>query len=161
VRHRAHRVATQKKPRQLIPEDRTTMTRPLAALLLLAVLCPPPVVAKQTAPEPAPEGLRYVALDPALISNLQSEGKKARFVRCEIQLMAEQPAAGELIKLHAPPLRHALLLLLAEQDAKAMQTPEGRDGLRRTALETVRAVLQEKTGQPWVDDLYFTSFYVQ
>ena len=137
------------------------MTKPLAALLLLALLCPPPGLAKQKAPEPLPGGLHYFALDPALISNLQGEGKKARFVRCEVQLMSEQPGAGELINLHSPPLRHALLLLLAEQDAKAMQTPAGKDGLRRTALETVRAVLQEKTGQPWVDGLYFTSFYVQ
>jgi flagellar FliL protein len=137
------------------------MTRPLAALLLLALLCPASVLAKQKAPEPPPGGLQYFALEPALVSNLQSEGRKARFVRCEIQLMSEQPGATEQFGLHTPPLRHALLLLLAEQDAKAMQTPEGKDGLRRTALETVRAVLQDKTGQPWVDDLYFTSFYVQ
>jgi len=137
------------------------MTRPLAALLLVALLCPAMAAAKQQAPEPAAGGLQYVALDPALVSNLKAEGKKARFVRCEIRLMSEQPGATEQIGLHAPPLRHALLLLLAEQDAQAMQTPEGKDGLRRTALETVRAVLQDKTGQPWVDDLYFTSFYVQ
>jgi flagellar FliL protein len=139
------------------------MTRPPAALLLLALLCPAPAVAaaSQKPPEPAAGGLHYVALSPALVSNLQSDGKKARFVRCEIQLMSEQPGATEQLDLHAPPLRHALLLLLAEQDAKAMQTPEGKDGLRRTALETVRAVLQDKTGQPWIDDLYFTSFYVQ
>ena len=137
------------------------MTRPLAALLLLALLCPTTGAAKQKAPEPAPGGLQYVALNPALVSNLQGDGKKARFVRCEIQLMSAQPGATEQLNLHAPPLRHALLLLLSEQDAKAMQTPEGKDGLRRTALETVRAVLQDKTGQPLVDDLYFTSFYVQ
>lgn len=136
------------------------MTRPLAALLLLGLLFAAPATAKQKEAEPAAGGVQYFALNPALVSNLQSEGK-ARFVRCEIQLMSEQPGATEQFNLHTPPLRHALLLLLAEQDAKAMQTPAGKDTLRENALETVRTVLQDKTGQPWVDDLYFTSFYVQ
>jgi flagellar basal body-associated protein FliL len=52
-------------------------------------------------------------------------------------------------------------MLFAEQDANALTTPAGKDALRTTALDAVRGVLQAKTGQPWVDDLYFTSFYVQ
>ena len=47
------------------------------------------------------------------------------------------------------------------QDAKALTTPAGKDALRTAALDAVRTVLQEKTGQPLIDDLYFTSFYVQ
>lgn len=137
------------------------MTIRLAALLLLSgLLLPLAGDAKQKEPEAAAGETLYFALNPALLSNLQSEGKP-RFVRCEIQLMSEQPGASEQFALHTPPLRHALLLLLAEQDAKAMQTPEGRDALRQTALETARTVLQDRTGQTWVDDLYITSFYVQ
>jgi len=136
------------------------MARRLATALLLAALLLPAAAVASSKPATPDAGGRYFALNPPLVSNLQSEGK-ARFLRCEIQLMSEQPGATEQFTLHTPPLRHTLLLLLAEQDAKAMQTPEGRDGLRRTALEAVRAVLQEKTGEPWVDDLYFTSFYVQ
>jgi len=42
-----------------------------------------------------------------------------------------------------------------------LTTPAGKDSLRTTALDAVRAVLQDKAGEPLVDDLYFTSFYVQ
>ena len=137
------------------------MARRFAALLLLTIAfsSPAEVAGKQSAPPPA-DGVQYHALNPALISNLQGEGKP-HFLRCEVQLMSRQPGAVEQLDLHAPPLRHTLLLLFAEQDAKTLMTPAGRDDLRAAALDAVRAVLQGQTGQPWVDDLYFTSFYVQ
>jgi flagellar FliL protein len=58
-------------------------------------------------------------------------------------------------------LRHALLLLFVEQEAATLQTPAGRDQLRQAALEATRRVMKELTGEPWIDELYFTSFYVQ
>lgn len=138
------------------------MARRLATLilLLLAVAVPAELAGKQAAPPAAADGTRYHALSPALVSNLQTEGK-LRFLRCEVQLMTRQPGAVEQLDLHNPPLRHALLLLLAEQDARALTTPAGKDALRTAALDAVRVVLQAKTGQPLVDDLFFTSFYVQ
>jgi flagellar FliL protein len=138
------------------------MARRRAALLLLIALALPAGLAAKPGgdPQPGADGTRYHALSPALVSNLQAEGK-LRFLRCEVQLMTRQPGAVEQLDRHAPPLRHALLLLLAEQDAKALTTPTGRDTLRTAALDAVRAVLQDKTGQALVDDLYFTSFYVQ
>lgn len=138
------------------------MARRLAALLLfIAFALPAGTAAKQAAAPPPPaDGTQYHALNPALVSNLQTEGKP-RFLRCEIQLMSRQPGAIEQLNLHTPPLRHALLLLFTEQDAKALQTPAGKDALRTSALDAVRAVLKDKTGQALVDDLYFTSFYVQ
>jgi flagellar FliL protein len=137
------------------------MARRLAAILLLiAFALPAEVAGKQAAAPPPADGVQYHALDPALVSNLQGEGKP-RFLRCEIQLMSRQPGATEQFDRHAPPVRHALLLLFAEQDAKALTTPAGKDALRTGALDAARSVLKDKTGEPWVDDLYFTSFYVQ
>jgi flagellar FliL protein len=139
------------------------MARRLAALLLLLIgfALPAEVAGKAAAtPPPAPDGTQYHALSPALVSNVQGEGKP-RFLRCEIQLMTRQPGAVEQLERHGAPLRHTLLLLFAEQDAKSLTTPAGKDALRTAALEAVRGVLQDKVGQPLVDDLYFTSFYVQ
>jgi flagellar FliL protein len=139
------------------------MARRLAALflLLIALALPAEVSGKAAAtPPPAPDGTQYHALSPALVSNVQSDGKP-RFLRCEIQLMTRQTGAVAQLELHTAPLRHALLLLFAEQDAMSLTTPAGKDALRTAALDAVRAVLQDKAGQPLVDDLYFTSFYVQ
>jgi flagellar FliL protein len=132
-------------------------------LLLTACLLLSPEVgasAKKEAPTPAPGEPSYVSLAPALVSNLQTGGRP-RFVRCEVQLMAERPEASAKLSLHAPAIRHTLLLLFAEQDYEAIRAPDAKEALRRNALESVRAVMRDKTGKPWVDDLYFTSFYVQ
>lgn len=138
------------------------MARRLAAsvLLVIAFALPAEVDARQAVTTPPADGVQYHALSPALVSNVQGAGKP-RFLRAEVQLMSRQAGAVEQIDLHAPPLRHALLLLFAEQDANALTTPAGKDALRTAALDVVRSVLREKTGQPWVDDLYFTSFYVR
>ena len=53
------------------------------------------------------------------------------------------------------------LLLFVEQEAATLQTPAGRDQLRQAALEATRRVMKELTGESWIDELYFTSFYVQ
>jgi flagellar FliL protein len=116
--------------------------------------------AKKEAPAPAPGEPSYVALAPPLVSNLQTAGKP-RFVRCEVQLMSERPEAAAKLNLHAPAIRHSLLLLFVEQEYEAIRTADAKEALRKNALESVRAVMRDKTGKPWVDDLYFTSFYVQ
>ena len=42
------------------------------------------------------------------------------------------------------------------------ETPrEVKEKLRKVALKAVRATLKELTGSNQVEDLYFTSFYVQ
>jgi flagellar FliL protein len=132
-------------------------------LLLTACLVLSPAFGastKKEAPTPAPGEPGYVALAPPLVSNLQTAGRP-RFVRCEVQLLAERPEASAKLSLHAPAIRHSLLLLLAEQDYEVIRTPDAKETLRKNALESVRAVMRDKTGKPWVDDLYFTSFYVQ
>ena len=134
---------------------RTLVVLPLAA----ALAAPLHASAKKEAAPPA-DGVQYYALAPALISNVQAPGKP-RFLRCEVQYQSGKPDAVAKLNLHGPALRHALLLLLVEQDAASLQTPAGRDQLRQAALATSRAVLEAQTGDTWIDDLYFTSFYVQ
>ena len=134
--------------------------RTLALLpLVTALALPVQASAKKEAAPPA-DGVQYFALAPALIANVQSPGKP-RFVRCEVQLQSGKADALPRLTLHAPALRHALLLLFVEQDAATLQTPAGRDQLRQAALEVTRKVMQDQTGETWVDELYFTSFYVQ
>ena len=100
----------------------------------------------------------YHSLSPSLVSNLTTGGK---YLRCDVQLMTENAAALPDIQLHAPALRHELLMLLSEQDGAKLKTPDGREELRKQALEAVRKVMREQTGRNAVDDLFFTAFFVQ
>ncbi len=112
---------------------------------------------EKTQPE-EPKKALYFALKPSLVANITGGG---RYVRADIQIMTSDEAQLENIKLHAPALRHELLLLLSEQKGKALKTPEGKEAFRKKALEAVQAVIEEQTGTASIDNLFFTSFFVQ
>ena len=101
----------------------------------------------------------YFSLKPSLISNVQGN---AHYARCDIQLMTKDEKNVELIRTHAPAIRHELLLLLGDQKGETLLTPAGREGFRKQALAAVKKVMEKQTGQKGlVDDLFFTSFFVQ
>ncbi len=102
--------------------------------------------------------ISYVEITPSFVSNL-SGGPK--YIRCNIQLMTKYASNVPEIELHMPALRHAVLMLLAGADGKALLTPDGKEALRKQALEAVNKVLEELSGKKRVDDLYFTAYYVK
>lgn len=105
-----------------------------------------------------PVEIAYYALKPSIVANLTGGPK---YIRCDIQLMTESASQLPNIELHAPALRHHILMLLAGRDGSELQTREGKEALRKTALETVRNQLQGLTGETIVNDLYFTAYYVK
>jgi flagellar FliL protein len=100
----------------------------------------------------------YFSLSPSLITNVQ-EG--ARYLRCDVQLMTKDAANLEAIRLHAPAIRHELLLLMGEQKGKALKTASGKEKLRKMALKAAAKVMKKQTGKESVDDLFFTAYFVQ
>ena len=100
----------------------------------------------------------YFPLKPSFVSNLRGGPK---YIRCDIQLMTEQAEEIPKIELHAAALRHSILMLLAGQDGKQIKTREGKEELRQAALQSVRAQLEELSGDAIVNDLYFTAYYVK
>jgi flagellar FliL protein len=102
--------------------------------------------------------IAYYPLKPSFVSNLRGGPK---YIRCDIQLMTEQATQVPKIELHTPALRHSILMLLAGQDGKQLKTREGKEELRQAALQSVRARLEELSGDAIVEDLYFTAYYVK
>lgn len=107
----------------------------------------------------AKKEIAYYSLKPDLVANIK--GRRSKFARCAIQLMTTQKERIPDIELHNPALRHELLLLLSEQDGGKLKTQEGKEKFRQDALTAVQTVITEQTGDPIVENLYFTSFYVQ
>jgi len=130
----------------------------LTLLTLLLALHGPLAAFASGAEDKDGPGYFYHSLSPALVTNLAAGGK---YLRCDVQLMSEDAAALPDVQLHAPALRHELLMLLSEQDGTKLKTPDGREQLRKEALEAVRKVMREQTGKNTVDDLFFTAFFVQ
>ena len=129
----------------------------LRTLFALAVACCLLSVV-QAAEDEADIDIAYYPLKPSFVSNLIGGPK---YIRCDIQLMTEQASQLPLIELHSPALRHRILMLLAGQDGKQLQTREGKEGLRKAALSSVQEQLEDLTGEKIVKDLYFTAYYVK
>ena len=100
----------------------------------------------------------YYELKPSLVSNVTGA---AKYIRCDVQLMTDNPDLIPHLALHSPALRHELLMMFAGEDGGVLMTPDGKEGLREKALDALRAVLKEKTGNATIEELYFTSYYVQ
>ena len=100
----------------------------------------------------------YFSLDPSIVVNLKSGGA---YSRIDVQLMTLDEDELENIKLHAPALRHTLILLLSEQKGKKLKTPDGKEAFRKAALTAVQESIEELTDTASIDEIYFTSFFVQ
>lgn len=102
----------------------------------------------------------YVPLDPAFVVNLDAPGE-TRFLQVQVQLMARDPKATEVVKLHEPQLRNTLLLLFSQQKPADVASRAGVEKLQTAALAEVQRVLTSETGKPTIEALYFTSFVAQ
>ena len=100
----------------------------------------------------------YFDLSPSIIVNLD---KGAQYARCDIQLMARGDDQIEELELHSAALRNEFLFLIPEFDGKSLKTPKGKEELRKKALKATQDLLQELTGSPIIEGVYFTAFYVQ
>jgi flagellar FliL protein len=116
----------------------------------------PPAAPSEEAPDLGPP--TYYELAPSLVANLGAGGK---YVRCEIQLMTRDPERLADIVLHAPAIRHELLMLLSEQDGGTLHAPAGKEALRDRALATVQGLMRELTGHEAIETIFFTAFFVQ
>jgi flagellar protein FliL len=100
----------------------------------------------------------YLPLNPSLIANVQGT---ARYARCDVQLLVNSEDNIADVRLHAPAIRHELLLLLGDQKGDVLMTPQGKEKFRQSALAAVGKVIKEQTGVNSIKDLFFTSFFVQ
>jgi flagellar FliL protein len=108
--------------------------------------------------EQGPTTLSYYQIKPSLVANLASGGK---YIRTDIQLMTTDEGFKDRLQLHSPAIRHTLLLLLSEQDGRTIQTLEGKEALRKEAMAQVSDVMKELSGKDSLQELFFTTFFVQ
>ena len=67
----------------------------------------------------------------------------------------------EAIKTHTPMIRNNLIMLFSRQHYADLIAPEGKEKLRAEALAEVQKVMQKETGEPVVEEVFFTSFVMQ
>ncbi|ROR34935.1 flagellar basal body-associated FliL family protein [Inmirania thermothiophila] len=122
---------------------------------------PEPPAQAESAPEaPAPKQAFYMPLDPPFVVNVGGSNSN-RFLQVTIEVMARDEKVFDDVKKHMPAIRDALLLLFSSQDIEALGTIEGKQKLRQAVLAEIQRILQEETGSPGIERVYFTSFVTQ
>jgi flagellar FliL protein len=132
--------------------------RHLLLLCFVLLVAHQPLWAEEENEEKKAPTFSYYQIKPSLVANLASGGK---YIRCDVQLMTHDEMFLEELNLHGPAIRHALLLLLSEQDGKKLKTPEGKEALRKSALLELQKLMKEASGKEEVKALFFTTFFVQ
>ena len=103
----------------------------------------------------------YVEFEPPFVVNFDAKGVM-RFLQVTIQVMTRDHETSEMIKQHDPKIRNNMLLLLGSQTYDTISTVEGKEALRKQALDTIAKIVSDEGGESKkVEDLYFTSFVMQ
>jgi flagellar FliL protein len=103
----------------------------------------------------------YVEFAPPFVVNFDAKGVM-RFLQVGVQVMTRDHETSELIKLHDPKIRNDMLMLLGSQTYDSISTVEGKEALRKQALQVIAKIVGDEGGKAKeVEDLYFTSFVMQ
>ncbi|MDD3608889.1 MAG: flagellar basal body-associated FliL family protein [Halothiobacillaceae bacterium] len=102
----------------------------------------------------------YIPLGMPLTVNF-ADTSDANVMQVEVQLVTFDPLLADAVKAHAPEITNNLIMLFSEQKAAELRTREGKDKLRKAALEEVRGVLKNRADKEGVEDLLFTRFVMQ
>lgn len=101
----------------------------------------------------------YIKLSPDIVSNLQG---RAKYIRTSIQLQTNRADHAYEIEAHEAYIRHAILMLLVDQDGETIKSADGKEKLRQDMLSAVSAALDEKVEtKGLISDLFFTTYYVK
>ncbi len=129
--------------------------------LLILCLMAPFSYAEDAAPTSG--GSEYIELNPAFIVTFGGPGP-LKYLKTEVTLIVPEGEAETYVKLHTPPIRNSLVMLLSKQVSEDIATAAGRDQLRLQALESLRQVMVSEygdSGYKMIKDLLFTSFVTQ
>ena len=102
----------------------------------------------------------YLPLDPAFVVNFRDD-QSARYLQVGVTLMSHEQSALDAAKDAQPVIRNQLLLLFSGQSYQNLVDAAGKEKLQAQALAAVQKIVDERTGKPGIDALYFTSFVMQ
>ena len=102
----------------------------------------------------------YVPLQPPFVVNYGGKGR-LKYLRAELSVRVMGPELANSIRHHLPFIRNQLVLLFSRQTEEVVNSTQGREELRKKALEAVKSVVLEEDELEGVEDLFFTNFVVQ
>ncbi|MFM2588295.1 flagellar basal body-associated protein FliL [Vibrio sp. TBV020] len=105
--------------------------------------------------------LAYFTLEPDLTTNFYTKGKKLGYIQVRIDIMVASEADLQVIELHQPLIRDAVIELLGKQSEDTITSLAGREDLRKTLVTQLNETLLPETGKTIIADLLFTKYLYQ
>ena len=104
----------------------------------------------------------YYPLEPAFVVNFNERGRN-RYLQVGVEIMARDPAAIVEIEKHLPVIRNNLLLLFGAQEAETLRSSEGKESIRKLALDEIKRIIQTEAGKvsESIESVLFTTFVMQ
>ena len=128
-------------------------------LLLMAQLLVMPTYAEDEAEEVEDE-VRYLDIKPAIVTNYGGPGRMS-YIKVEVSLQVDSQEEFRTVFHHFPSIRHELVMLFGRQTDGSIAIGEPREAIRAEALAKIKAVMMAEEEAEMVDDLLFSSFFVQ
>jgi flagellar FliL protein len=122
---------------------------------------PEPEAVEEQEPQGPLEAAIYVPLDPPFVVSFNDEDDQTRFLQLTLQAMARDEHTIEAIKTHAPAIRNSFLFLISGYKVEELSTLEGKEKLRAAMLAAANDIMEKNTGEPGIEELYFTSLVIQ
>lgn len=102
----------------------------------------------------------YISIPDPFLVNITS-GKRSRMMQIKVQFLVRSKEAEDMVKQHMPLIRNDMLDFFSLADADEVRTREGRNILKKGALETAQKVMTEQVGYEAIEMVLFTGFVVQ
>ncbi len=107
------------------------------------------------------QSARYYPILPPLTTNFSDDQGRRRFMQVSLEVRTQEQSVVDAVKDHNAVIRNALLMAYSDIDYDSVTTREGKEALRELSLTEVQRVLEEQTGSPGIDDIFFTAFVLQ
>ncbi len=105
----------------------------------------------------------YIPLKPPFVVNYGGKGK-LKYLKAELSVRVESNREASYVRHHMPMIRNNIVLLFSRQSDEDIDTQEGKELLRQSALEEIRDVVAAEEGdesREGIMDLYFNNFVIQ
>jgi flagellar FliL protein len=109
--------------------------------------------------DPRKYEIAYYPIEQSFTANL-ADG--SGFVQIGISVATYYDSrVGDNLEHQMVPIRSAILMVLSDQQAAVLATPEGKQMLQRQLTKSINDVLRTKEGFGGIDNVYFTNLVVQ
>lgn len=102
----------------------------------------------------------YVPVKPAFVVNYGGPGK-LKYMKLEISLRAKDTLSSNAVRHHMPLIRDYLVREFSRLKDIDVDTQQGKEAVRLSALDGVQAILAEEDENVGITGLYFNTFVIQ